>query len=246
MAMLKSSLLPWSARIRHARIHGRCRVGNRDYVGYCVNGSANYRDDAHYPFPSVRFKENTEDVCALRRKECGDWRSLCCEEKKALYRASFCQTFAEFQHPTGLWKVVIGGIFFTTSFAFWFISFYHNYAAYPLEAASGRAAASLRGHASGDAAKGTAQTEAPLSTAKKPTKYGSARGARPEAALMDTGLIRAFQEPVPESYGLEPRMAQLRRMLELHVQPIEGLSSKWDYDNDRWKVSLAALTRTHT
>ncbi|XP_073962950.1 cytochrome c oxidase subunit 4 isoform 1, mitochondrial-like [Choristoneura fumiferana] len=180
MAMLKSSLLPWSARIRHARIHGRCRVGNRDYVGYCVNGSANYRDDAHYPFPSVRFKENTEDVCALRRKECGDWRSLCCEEKKALYRASFCQTFAEFQHPTGLWKVVIGGIFFTTSFAFWFISFYHNY----------------------------------------------------------------VQEPVPESYGLEPRMAQLRRMLELHVQPIEGLSSKWDYDNDRWKsctnhVSLA-------
>ncbi|KAI8433394.1 hypothetical protein MSG28_015434 [Choristoneura fumiferana] len=46
------------------------------------------------------------------------------------------------------------------------------------EAASGRAAASLRGRASGDAAKGTAQTEAPLSTAKKPTKYGSARCAR--------------------------------------------------------------------
>ncbi|KAI8437004.1 hypothetical protein MSG28_010404 [Choristoneura fumiferana] len=61
-------------------------------------------------------------------------------------------------------------------------------AAYPPEAASGRAAASLRGRASGDSAKGTAQTEAPLSTVKKPTKYGSARGARPEAALMDKRL----------------------------------------------------------
>ncbi|KAI8433039.1 hypothetical protein MSG28_013904 [Choristoneura fumiferana] len=143
MAMLKSSLLPWSARIRHARIHGRCRVGNRDYVGYC----------------------------ALRQKECGDWRMLCCEEKKALYRASFCQTFSEFQHPTGLWKVVLGGIFFTTSFSFWFITLYHHF----------------------------------------------------------------VQEPLPASYSLESQMAQFRRMLELHVQPIDGLSSNWDYDYDRWK-----------
>ncbi|KAI8433036.1 hypothetical protein MSG28_013903, partial [Choristoneura fumiferana] len=127
MAMLKSTLAPWSARVCHASIHGRCRIGNRDVVGYGVNGSANYRDDAHFPFPSVRFKENTKDICGLRQKECGDWRLLCCEEKKALYRASFCQTFSEFKHPTGLWKLVLGGIFFTTSFTFWFITFYAHY-----------------------------------------------------------------------------------------------------------------------
>ncbi|KAI8433041.1 hypothetical protein MSG28_013904 [Choristoneura fumiferana] len=173
MAMLKTSLAPWSARVCHASIHGRCRIGNRDVVGYGVNGSANYRDDAHFPFPSVRFKENTKDICALRQKECGDWRMLCCEEKKALYRASFCQTFSEFQHPTGLWKVVLGGIFFTTSFSFWFITLYHHF----------------------------------------------------------------VQEPLPASYSLESQMAQFRRMLELHVQPIDGLSSNWDYDYDRWKGS---------
>lgn len=43
-------------------------------------------------------------------------------------------------------------------------------------------------------------------------------------------------EPLPESLSKESQKAQLRRMLELRVNPIDGLSSKWDYDNDRWKV----------
>ncbi|MDK0628425.1 cytochrome c oxidase IV family protein, partial [Clostridium perfringens] len=94
-------------------IYGTCRTGNRDLVGYGINGCANYKDDAHFPFPAVRFKENTRDICALREKEKGDWKQLCCEEKKALYRASFCQTFSEFQHPTGQWKFILGCVFIT-------------------------------------------------------------------------------------------------------------------------------------
>lgn len=43
-------------------IYGRCRIGNRDWVGFGHNGSANYKDDAHFPFPAVRFKENTRDI----------------------------------------------------------------------------------------------------------------------------------------------------------------------------------------
>lgn len=64
---------------------------------------------------------------ALREKERCDWRMLCCEEKKALYRASFCQTFAEFQAPTGQWKFIFGWVFIITSFAFWMAMFYHYY-----------------------------------------------------------------------------------------------------------------------
>ncbi|XP_047520373.1 cytochrome c oxidase subunit 4 isoform 1, mitochondrial-like isoform X1 [Pieris napi] len=147
------------------------RIGNRDWVGHGVNGMANYKDDAHFPFPAVRFKENTRDICALREKEKGDWRLLCCEEKKALYRASFCQTFSEFQHPTGQWKFCVGWALFLTSFTFWMVMFSHYY----------------------------------------------------------------VWEPLPSSFSKESQKAQLRRMLELRVAPIDGLSSRWDYDNDRWK-----------
>ncbi|KAL0812165.1 hypothetical protein ABMA28_009542 [Loxostege sticticalis] len=152
-------------------VYGTCRTGNRDLVGFGVNGCANYKDDAHFPFPAVRFKENTRDICALREKEKGDWKQLCCEEKKALYRASFCQTFSEFQHPTGQWKFVLGCVLITTSFAFWVAMFQHYY----------------------------------------------------------------VHEPLPVSLSKAAQKAQLRRMLEIRVNPIDGISSKWDYDNDRWK-----------
>lgn len=39
------------------------------------------------------------------------------EEKKALYRSSFCQTFSEFKAPTGEWKAAIGGILIAVSLA---------------------------------------------------------------------------------------------------------------------------------
>jgi hypothetical protein len=41
------------------------------------------------------------------------------EEKKALYRASFCQTFAEFQAPTGQWKGVVGWGLLLVSLSVW-------------------------------------------------------------------------------------------------------------------------------
>ncbi|KAL4717680.1 hypothetical protein ACJJTC_000829 [Scirpophaga incertulas] len=153
-------------------VYGTSRIGNRDVVGHGVNGMANYQDDAHFPFPAIRFKENSADICALREKEKGDWKQLCCEDKKALYRASFCQTFSEFKHPTGMWKVVVGCVLITTSFGFWAAMFFHYY----------------------------------------------------------------VTEPLPVSFSKQSQKAQLRRMLELRVNAVDGISSKWDYDNDRWKV----------
>ncbi|XP_026318273.1 cytochrome c oxidase subunit 4 isoform 1, mitochondrial-like [Hyposmocoma kahamanoa] len=104
-------------------VYGWCRVGNRDVVGHGVNGTVTYKDDAHFPFPAVRFMENNPIVCMLRQREKCDWRMLCCEEKKALYRASFCQTFSEFQHPTGTWKLQIGVTLFVCSLGFWCMMF---------------------------------------------------------------------------------------------------------------------------
>ncbi|XP_045762752.1 cytochrome c oxidase subunit 4 isoform 1, mitochondrial-like [Maniola jurtina] len=165
----RGTFIPWAKNIRTA--YGCCRTGTREIVGHGINGCANYKDDVLFPFPAVRFKEMTRDICALKEKEKGDWRMLCCEEKKALYRASFCQTFAEFQASTGLWKLILGYVFFITSFAFWGAMFFHYY----------------------------------------------------------------VFEPLPSSFSKESQKAQLRRMLELRVNPIDGLSSHWDYDNDKWK-----------
>jgi len=41
--------------------------------------------------------------------------------------------------------------------------------------------------------------------------------------------------PLPESCSLENRKRQLRVMLDLKIDPVQGVSSKWDYENDTWK-----------
>uniref|UniRef100_V5HGC5 Cytochrome c oxidase subunit 4 n=1 Tax=Ixodes ricinus TaxID=34613 RepID=V5HGC5_IXORI len=41
--------------------------------------------------------------------------------------------------------------------------------------------------------------------------------------------------PLPESCSPEAKEAQLKRMIDLRVNPIDGVASKWDYENNRWK-----------
>lgn len=107
------------------RIHPK--LGNRDVVGWGFNGTASYMDREEFPMPAVRFKENTSDVMALREKEKGDWKNLTLEEKKALYRASFCQTFAEMKAPTGEWKSVLAAIFTALALTGWIIIYMKNF-----------------------------------------------------------------------------------------------------------------------
>jgi cytochrome c oxidase subunit 4 len=60
-------------------------------------------------------------------KEQGDWKNLSLADKKALYRASFRQTYAEFEAPTGEWKSIVGQIliaFSVTGLAFTLIKHY--------------------------------------------------------------------------------------------------------------------------
>merc|ERR1711915_776984 len=71
--------------------------------GICGNGEATYIDSVMHPFPAIRFKEDVGDVAKLREKEKGDWKKMTLEEKKAVYRASFCQTLSEVEAPTGEW-----------------------------------------------------------------------------------------------------------------------------------------------
>ena len=60
---------------------------------------------------STRVVSNNYSSQTLIKKEQGDWKNLTAEEKKSLYRHSFCQTFSEFQAPNGSGKYIIGSLF---------------------------------------------------------------------------------------------------------------------------------------
>ncbi|KAB0805106.1 hypothetical protein PPYR_02076 [Photinus pyralis] len=151
----------------------RSRIGNREVVGYGMNGEPVYFDRPDFPFPSIRYTAPSSDFLALREKERGDWRLLTLCEKKELYRSNFCQTFTEFMQPRSSWMLVIGGVCLVVSAGLWASVLMHKFV------------------------------------------YS--------------------QTPLPSSFCESSRKAQLRRMLEMHVNPITGLSTKWDYEKKKWK-----------
>ncbi|XP_015379552.1 PREDICTED: cytochrome c oxidase subunit 4 isoform 1, mitochondrial-like [Diuraphis noxia] len=148
------------------------KIVGRDIVGYGLNGEPQYFDSITFPFPSVRFMKNTPEIMALREKEKGDWKKLSIEEKKKLYRASFCQTLVEVDAPTGEWKAIFGWVMVWVS-----------------------------------------------------------------VALFSFVGVRKFLTSTADdpSLSLESRQAQLKRMIDLRVDPIDGLSSNWDYEKNTWK-----------
>lgn len=55
------------------------------------------------------------------------------------------------------------------------------------------------------------------------------------ALISDVSFSYSVLPPLPESVSEESRKAQLKRMLDIGVGHVDGLSSKWDYENKRWK-----------
>ncbi|XP_012137255.1 cytochrome c oxidase subunit 4 isoform 1, mitochondrial isoform X2 [Megachile rotundata] len=108
------------------------KIGNREVVGHGYNGEASYLDRADFPMPAIRFKPNTPDIMALREKEKGDWKKLSIEEKKALYRASYRQTFSEFQAPTGDWKGNIAVALMGVTLSLWLFYFFKAFVYPPM------------------------------------------------------------------------------------------------------------------
>ena len=141
-------------------------------VGFGFNGVEMYCDSLQAPFPAIRFKEETAEVAKIRQKEAGDWKKMTLEEKKVLYRASFCQTLAEVEAPTGEWKSIIGLTLLGISIGVWGYLW------------------------------------------MKAFVYGK----------------------LPETITDEEKMkAQIERMIAMRVNPVEGLTSNYDYEKGRWK-----------
>lgn len=150
--------------------HIRMKIGKREIVGYGINGSPVYLDLLEFPMPAIRFKEPTEEIEALREREKSDWHNLSLDEKKKLYRYSFCQTFAEMVAPTGYWKVCIGC-------ALWAVAI----------------------------------------------------------GIGTTLAFNCIRGPLPSSYSEDARQMQLKRIIGLRMNPVNGIASKWDYEIGDWK-----------
>ncbi|KAM5135987.1 cytochrome c oxidase subunit 4 isoform 2, mitochondrial [Mantella aurantiaca] len=124
------------------------------------------------PLPDIPFRQSlTSQEVSLQDKEKGPWKQLSQEEKIALYRIKFNETFAEMNKPSNEWKTVFGGIFF-------FIGV--------------------------------------------------------------TALVVWWQRvfvlpPLPHTLDEDWKAMQLKRMLDMHMGPIQGISSKWDYEKNEWK-----------
>uniref|UniRef100_A0A8C7YLP3 Cytochrome c oxidase subunit 4 n=1 Tax=Oryzias sinensis TaxID=183150 RepID=A0A8C7YLP3_9TELE len=131
-----------------------------------------YYDRADVPLPDKPYKDLLTDADkSLKQKEKGPWTQLSKEEKIALYRLMFCQTYPEMKQKTSEWKTVLGGIFIFLGF---------------------------------------------------------------------TGLVVWWQRiyvypPLPKTFEGDSQAMQLKRMLDMRVNPVQGFAAKWDYEKGQWK-----------
>ncbi|XP_030578630.1 cytochrome c oxidase subunit 4 isoform 1, mitochondrial [Archocentrus centrarchus] len=76
-----------------------------------------YFDRRESPLPEVSYVQNlSPEQKSLKEKEKGSWVALSNEEKIALYRISFKQSFAEMNQGSAEWKSVVGGVLFFIGF----------------------------------------------------------------------------------------------------------------------------------
>ncbi|XP_061780805.1 cytochrome c oxidase subunit 4 isoform 2, mitochondrial isoform X1 [Nerophis lumbriciformis] len=147
--------------------HGHAEVSQVDQMSKPM-----YWDSVDTPLPDRPFKDQLSAADnSLKQKEKGSWQQLSKEEKIALYRLMFRQTYPEMNQPTGEWKTVMGGFFIFLGF---------------------------------------------------------------------TGLLVWWQSlfvypPRPPTFDAELQAKQVQRMLDMRVGPIQGISSKWDYEKGQWK-----------
>lgn len=131
-----------------------------------------YWDRLDTPLPDKPYKDVlTPAEQSLKQKEKAPWAQLSNEEKLALYRLMFNQTYPEMKQPTGEWKTVAAGIFFFVGLT-GLVVLWQRYYVYP---------------------------------------------------------------PAPITFEDEWQAKQLKRMLDMRINPIEGFSAKWDYEKGQWK-----------
>ncbi|KHN88666.1 Cytochrome c oxidase subunit 4 isoform 1, mitochondrial [Toxocara canis] len=103
------------------------KAAGREVVGFGSTGDEVYQDRLDYWYPSIRFRVDDDKIKPIRAKEKGDWKKLTRDEKKMLYRYSFRQTLAEFEAPSGYWKVITATVCSVIALATFYSLFLHRF-----------------------------------------------------------------------------------------------------------------------
>uniref|UniRef100_F1LF34 Cytochrome c oxidase subunit 4 n=1 Tax=Ascaris suum TaxID=6253 RepID=F1LF34_ASCSU len=103
------------------------KAAGREVVGFGSTGDEVYQDRLDYWYPAIRFRVEDDKIRPIRSKEKGDWKKLTTEEKKLLYRYSFRQTLAEFEAPSGYWKVIAATVFTVIALATFYSTFLNRF-----------------------------------------------------------------------------------------------------------------------
>ncbi|KAF5901788.1 cytochrome c oxidase subunit 4 isoform 1, mitochondrial-like, partial [Clarias magur] len=77
-----------------------------------------YNNRLDTPLPDIPFvRKLTPEQKKLKEKEMEPWTKLSKEEKLALYRLTFEQSYAEMRKGSDQWKTVVGGVLFFLGFS---------------------------------------------------------------------------------------------------------------------------------
>ncbi|XP_076840460.1 cytochrome c oxidase subunit 4 isoform 2, mitochondrial [Brachyhypopomus gauderio] len=131
-----------------------------------------YCDRLDTPLPDKPYQDALSAADkSLKQKEKGPWNNLSKEEKIALYRIMFKESYAEMKKPSHEWKTVMSGILFFVGMT-GLVILWQRYYVYP---------------------------------------------------------------PRPRTFDEEWEAKQVKRMLDMRMNPVEGFSAKWDYEKGQWK-----------
>lgn len=189
------------------------KIGNRDVVGYGWNGEPIYFDRVDYPMPAIRFKENTPDVL-VRGIRFGNFQCF-----NLLISINHCRLWERRRRVTGRncqckrkrHSTVLHSV--------------RHSPRWNIQRASSRCT--------------SVSLWLPL---QLPSTSHWSWLLSVSFTLSQISEIQTNSPPSPTVYDKDPitfdeahQKAQLKRMLDLNVGPVMGISSKWDFENNRWK-----------
>ncbi|PSN32354.1 hypothetical protein C0J52_21638 [Blattella germanica] len=241
-------------KFQKACFHNRARIGNREVVGFGYNGQCSYQDRPDFPMPAIRFKESTPDIVKRSTRpqhttiyvDDFDRRDIkniisdfyICEKKVPTVSKLLPVIRSKINFPWSgrslnrllikigyKWKKTQskGKVLIERADI---VEWRHQYL---------RKIEQFHNEGREIVYLDESWVDNNL-TFKKCWEHADKFGIQGNHSAGNRRIVlHAVFKPLPESFSEESKRAQLKRMIDLRVSPIEGLGSKYDYEKGEWK-----------